>query len=135
VAQRAKLTESQLVDVDASYFWHEENINFRLNVFHDRDGIACVIRMLPRRIPEIDTLGFWDEEVWQELVTMKHGLVLVTGGTGNGESTSIASLLNYINILTRIKYCDFGCAAKLSATEVQIRALSRLKFNPMRLHH
>ncbi|MFT5825597.1 MAG: hypothetical protein ACI8ZW_001094, partial [Yoonia sp.] len=38
-------------------------------------------------------------------------------------------------ILTRIKYCDFGCAAKLSATEVQIRALSRLKFKPMPLHH
>ncbi|MFQ3224326.1 MAG: hypothetical protein ACI8Z5_000574 [Lentimonas sp.] len=42
---------------------------------------------------------------------------------------------DFIDILTRIKYCDFGCAAKLSATEVQIRALSRLKFNPMPLHH
>ncbi len=96
-AQRTHLTETQLQDVDASYFWREESINFRLNVFHDRDGIACVIRMLPRRIPAIDTLGFLGEEVWQELVTMKHGLVLVTGGTGNGKSTTIASLIDHIN--------------------------------------
>ncbi len=96
-ALRKQLTESKVHDVDASYFWVEENINFRLNVFHDRDGMASVIRMLPRRIPEIDTLGFWQERVWQDLVTMKHGLVLVTGGTGNGKSTTIASLLNHVN--------------------------------------
>lgn len=92
-----QLMEARPSDVDASYFWAEEKINFRLNIFHDRDGIACVMRMLPRRIPEVDTLGFWGEEIWQELVTMNHGLVLVTGGTGNGKSTTIASLINYIN--------------------------------------
>lgn len=95
--QRTQLEGSQLLDVDASYYWREAGINFRLNVFYDRDGVACVIRMLPRRIPSIETLGFWGDEVWQELVTMKHGLVLVTGGTGNGKSTTIASLIDYIN--------------------------------------
>ncbi len=94
---RAQLLLEFSSDVDVSYFWEEEKINFRLNLFHDRDGLACVMRMLPRRIPEIETLGFWGDEIWQELVTLKHGLVLVTGGTGNGKSTTIASLINYIN--------------------------------------
>jgi twitching motility protein PilT len=70
------------VDIDAGFTWEDEKINFRLNVFHDRDGLACVMRMLPKHIPEIDELGFMNDQVWQDLVELKQGLVLVTGVTG-----------------------------------------------------
>jgi twitching motility protein PilT len=95
--QRAQLDADNYSDVDASYYWEEQGINFRLNLFHDRDGLACVMRMLPRDIPEIDEIGFMDSGLWEKLVTLKQGLVLVTGVTGSGKSTTIASIIDYIN--------------------------------------
>ncbi|MFP6900071.1 MAG: PilT/PilU family type 4a pilus ATPase [Opitutales bacterium] len=84
-------------DVDTGYYWVEHNINFRLNVFHDRDGLAFVMRMLSSDIPDIETLGLPSESMWREIVGLKRGLVLVTGVTGSGKSTTIAALVNYIN--------------------------------------
>jgi twitching motility protein PilT len=84
-------------DVDTGYEWSEGNLNFRLNVFHDRDGLAFVMRMLSSTIPDIETLGLPSESMWREIVGLKRGLVLVTGVTGSGKSTTIASLVNYIN--------------------------------------
>jgi twitching motility protein PilT len=95
--QRKSLTENPQLDIDSGYAWEEAKINFRLNVFHDRDGMACVMRMLPKHIPEIDEIGFMNPQVWQELTALKQGLVLVTGVTGSGKSTTIASIIDYIN--------------------------------------
>ncbi len=95
--QRQSLAENPQLDVDSGYSWEEEKINFRLNVFHDRDGTACVMRMLPKHIPEIDEIGFMNAQVWQELTELNQGLVLVTGVTGSGKSTTIASIIDYIN--------------------------------------
>lgn len=96
-AQRQSLCENPHMDVDSGYTWEEERINFRLNVFRDRDGTACVMRMLPRHIPEIDEIGFMNPQVWQDLTSLNQGLVLVTGVTGSGKSTTIASMIDYIN--------------------------------------
>jgi len=101
--KRAILDKYPTRDVDAGYTWEEEKINFRLNIFRDRDGMACVMRMLPRFIPEVDNLGFMHEKVWQDIVNLKQGLVLVTGVTGSGKSTTIASLLNYINQSRKVR--------------------------------
>lgn len=95
--QRQSLAANAQLDIDSGYSWEAEKINFRLNIFHDRDGIACVMRMLPRHIPEIDEIGFMNPQVWQDLTALKQGLVLVTGVTGSGKSTTIASLIDYIN--------------------------------------
>ena len=95
--QRESLTTNALLDIDAGYTWEEEKLNFRLNVFHDRDGMACVIRMLPKHIPEIDELGFMNPTVWQDITALKQGLVLVNGVTSSGKSTTIASIVEYIN--------------------------------------
>jgi len=95
--QRKSLAENSLLDIDAGYSWEEEKINFRLNVFHDRDGTACVMRMLPKHIPEIDEIGFMNPQVWQDITELNQGLVLVTGVTGSGKSTTIASIIDYIN--------------------------------------
>ncbi len=90
-------------DIDASWEWTDHLTNFRINAFHDHDGLAAVIRVLPRTIPDIDRIGFSSERVWREICHLNQGLVLVTGQTGSGKSTTIASLLNQINRTRRVR--------------------------------
>lgn len=87
-----------LHDIDASWQWTEHEISFRLNVFKDNDGPAAVVRALPSSIPAVETIGFPDEAVWRSVCGLQSGLVLLTGNTGSGKSTTIASILNHINL-------------------------------------
>ena len=68
---------------------------FRVNAFHQRGTSAAVLRRIPVEIPYIDDLGFPD--VVRELCSLPRGLVLVTGPTGSGKSTTLASMIDYIN--------------------------------------
>ena len=68
---------------------------FRVNVFTQRGTIAAVMRCLPFEIPMPDDLGIPKAVV--EMTSRKRGLVLVTGPTGSGKSTTLASLLHVIN--------------------------------------
>ena len=68
---------------------------FRVNVFKQRGTLASVMRSLPFNIPEPENLGIPAEVV--EMTSRKRGLVLVTGPTGSGKSTTLASLLHVIN--------------------------------------
>ena len=68
---------------------------FRVNVFKQRGTLASVMRSLPFNIPEPEDLGIPAEVV--EMTTRKRGLVLVTGPTGSGKSTTLASLIHVIN--------------------------------------
>lgn len=80
--------------VDCSY--RLGSLQFRINVFMENDGICAAIRALSLDIPPIDSIGF-PNYVWDEIVLQKQGLVLVTGITGAGKSTTIASLIEEIN--------------------------------------
>jgi twitching motility protein PilT len=93
----AQLRANPLMDVDASFELPGQKYYFRINVFHDRDGLAAVIRLLPPFIPRIEDVGFLSEMPWRNIIAAKQGLVLVTGVTGSGKSTTIASLLARIN--------------------------------------
>jgi len=86
------------MDVDTAFEWLEQGVNFRLNVFRDRDGLAFVMRILSSSIPAIQEVGLPSEAIWQEITGLKRGLVLVTGVTGSGKSTTISSLINHINL-------------------------------------
>ena len=68
---------------------------FRVNVFLQRGTCAAVMRCLPFEIPQPETLGIPKEVV--EITSRKRGLVLVTGPTGSGKSTTLASLIHVIN--------------------------------------
>lgn len=68
---------------------------FRLNVFKQRGTYAAALRLLPFRIPRPEDLGIPQAVV--EMTNKKRGLVLVTGPTGSGKSTTLASLINVIN--------------------------------------
>ena len=68
---------------------------FRVNVFKQRGTLAAVMRSLPFNIPDPEDLGIPREVV--EMTSRKRGLVLVTGPTGSGKSTTLASLIHVIN--------------------------------------
>ena len=85
-------------DVDTAFEWQEHGVNFRLNVFRDRDGLAYVMRVLSSSIPRIEEVGLPSEMIWKEITALKRGLVLVTGVTGSGKSTTISSLINHVNL-------------------------------------
>ena len=86
------------MDVDTAFEWTEQGVNFRLNVFRDRDGLAFCNAILSSTIPAIQEVGLPSEAIWQEITGLKRGLVLVTGVTGSGKSTTISSLINHINL-------------------------------------
>ena len=80
--------------VDSSY--RVGSLQFRINVFKENDGICVAIRALSLNIPRVETIGF-PNNVWGDIINRKHGLVLVTGITGAGKSTTIASLIDLIS--------------------------------------
>jgi len=68
---------------------------FRVNVFVQRRGPGAVLRSIPTEVPTLETLGM--PAVLQELCTRERGLVLVTGPTGSGKSTTLAAMVDLIN--------------------------------------
>lgn len=80
--------------VDCSY--RMGNLQFRINVFQENDGLAGAIRALSMDIPQVEDIGF-PNNVWHDIINRKHGLVLLTGITGAGKSTTIASIIARIS--------------------------------------
>jgi twitching motility protein PilT len=80
-------------NVDCSYQFGD--LQFRINVFVDNDGIAAAIRALGLDIPKLEDIGF-PNDVYKNIVKLQNGLVLLTGITGAGKSTTIASFLDRI---------------------------------------
>ncbi|HJN14633.1 MAG TPA: type IV pilus twitching motility protein PilT [Armatimonadota bacterium] len=68
---------------------------FRVNVFKDRGTVAAAMRLIPTNIPTIDELGL--PAVVQDLGRRPRGLLLVTGPTGSGKSTTLAGMIDQIN--------------------------------------
>lgn len=73
----------------------DEKSRFRVNMFKQKGELACVMRLLPTQMPNPEKLGL--PEAVRNFVNLKRGLVLVTGETGSGKSTTLASLINVIN--------------------------------------
>ena len=84
-------------NVDASY--SAGQLQFRINVFTDNDGMAVAIRGLSNDVPKVEDIGFAND-VWKDIIRRKQGLVLMTGITGAGKSTTIASIIARINELS-----------------------------------
>ena len=90
--QRAKYDKSQ--EVDVAYAVPALG-RFRCNVFQQRGTIGMVLRVIPSRVPTVDELQL--PPVLKKIAEEERGLVLVTGTTGSGKSTSLAAMLNHIN--------------------------------------
>jgi twitching motility protein PilT len=77
-------------------FAHEtERARFRVNVFEDRKGIGSVMRQIPTKIMSAEDMGLSKQIL--DLCYLSKGLVLVTGPTGSGKSTTLAAMIDYIN--------------------------------------
>jgi twitching motility protein PilT len=68
---------------------------FRVNVFRQRGSVALVIRLIPMKIPSLDELNL--PERLPALASERRGLILVTGATGSGKSTTLAAMINHLN--------------------------------------
>ena len=91
-AQRREYEEK--LEVDFSF--ELPNVGrFRVNAFQQSRGSAAVFRTIPIHIPTLESLNV--PEVFYKIAQCQRGLVLVTGATGSGKSTTIAALVDYIN--------------------------------------
>ncbi|MEI6833807.1 MAG: PilT/PilU family type 4a pilus ATPase [bacterium] len=81
---------------DTDYAYELQNIGrFRVNIFRDRNGVGAVMRHIPSQILTAEQLGL--APAITKLCTLNKGLVLVTGPTGSGKSTTLAAMLDLIN--------------------------------------
>ncbi len=81
-------------DLDFAYEMDEKS-RFRCNYLKQKNGYAAVFRLIPTKIASLEDLGI--PEVVKRFAGFRSGLVLVTGPTGSGKSTTLAALLDYIN--------------------------------------
>jgi len=84
----------EIGDVDTSYSLPGCG-RFRVNVMRQRGSVSIVLRHIPEEIPNFDKLGL--PEICKTLSSKPRGLVLVTGPTGSGKSTTLAAMIDYIN--------------------------------------
>lgn len=87
-----ELVEKKEVDLVYPF---DENTRFRINIFFQMEGVSAVFRLIPVKILSIDELKL--PEVIHTFADMERGLVLVTGVTGSGKSTTLAALIDEIN--------------------------------------
>ncbi|MBV9852449.1 MAG: type IV pilus twitching motility protein PilT [Armatimonadetes bacterium] len=83
-------------ELDFSYAPASRVARFRVNIFKDRGSIAAALRVIPTKIPTLEELGL--PPVVETLTHTKRGLILVTGPTGSGKSTTLAAMINHINV-------------------------------------
>ncbi len=81
-------------DVDFSFSW-EDKARLRASAFTQKGNTALALRMIPTRIPTFDELGLPPVAGW--VSSLPRGLILVTGPTGSGKSTTLASIIDRIN--------------------------------------
>ncbi len=85
-------------EIDFSY--ESEKISdarFRVNVGMEKNRLFATFRVIPYKIREVEYIGFPDGQTWRDIISLSKGLVLVTGVTGSGKSTTLASLIQEMN--------------------------------------
>jgi twitching motility protein PilT len=95
------LTSDQIAKLDRELeldcsFGLEGSGRFRANVFYQRGSVGAVMRAIPHEVPDFDRLGL-PKAVCEKICNTHAGLVLVTGVTGSGKSTTLAAMIDYIN--------------------------------------
>ncbi len=92
--QRHQIQFEQVGGVDFAYEL-EGQARFRVNVYRHQDGIGAVFRSIPHAVQTLDQLKM--PPVLKTLARQRKGLILVTGPTGSGKSTTLAAILDFIN--------------------------------------
>jgi len=84
----------QLQDHDTSYVLEGVG-RFRVNVFRQKDSLAIIMRLIPLGVPSFESLGL--PPILEDVAMQERGLILVTGVTGSGKSSTLAAMIGYIN--------------------------------------
>ena len=92
IEQKAILQQHQQID----FAYHLEDVGrFRVNIFYQQRGISAVFRIIKQQIPSLTEIEA--PKVLNELAKAESGIILVTGATGSGKSTTLAALIQHIN--------------------------------------
>lgn len=94
-AQYSSISKMGELDLAITFPGH---IRCRINIFRQQGAVSAAIRILSDKIPELNSLGL--PPMVQSLPSLNRGIVLVTGETGSGKSTTLAAMLNRINHTT-----------------------------------
>ncbi len=119
-------------DTDFSYELPGE-ARFRVNLFVDHEGIGCVMRLIPSRIPTFEELNI--PEGIRSFCFLSKGLVIITGPTGSGKSTTLAAMVDLINRTRRqhlvtiedpieFRHRSLGCLVNQREVHVHTKSFS-----------
>src|SRR5258706_5622921 len=81
-------------DIDLAYST-PDGVRYRVNMFQQRGSVGMVLRLIPPEVPAFGSLNLPKSVL--ELANNNRGVVLVTGATGSGKSTSLAAMIDYVN--------------------------------------
>lgn len=95
IAPRHAIEELNEVQGSDFGFGYEDKARFRVSLFLQKETIGIVMRLIPYELLSFDTIGLPKSVV--KLLHLPRGLILVVGPTGSGKTTTLASMLNYIN--------------------------------------
>jgi len=91
-AQQARFAKERELDIS---YQSKDGTRFRINLHYEKDNLGLVARVIPTTIPSLEDIGM--PEVVSALTRLDYGLVLVTGPTGCGKSTTLAAMIKLIN--------------------------------------
>lgn len=94
LTEEQRRTFEENFELDASFVFPNQS-RVRINMYTDVQAVGCAMRLVPLQVPTIDELGL--PAVIEKLTHLKSGLVLVTGVTGAGKSTTLAAMIDAIN--------------------------------------
>jgi len=99
LADERRHSLEQTGSVDLSYVRHDprsgDDVRFRVNLFRQQTGMAAALRPLWTILPSLSDLHL--PAALQPIMSLRHGLVVMTGATGSGKSTTLAALLDHVN--------------------------------------
>ena len=99
LAEERRHSLEQTGSVDLAYVRHDprsgDDVRFRVNLFRQQTGLAAALRPLWTMLPSLADLHL--PAALQPIMSLRHGLVVMTGATGSGKSTTLAALLDHVN--------------------------------------
>ncbi len=91
---RQRADFEQNLDIDLAY-GTDDGVRYRVNLFQQRGSVGMVLRLIPPEVPPFESLNL--SQSLLDLANHQRGIILVTGATGSGKSTTLAAMIDYIN--------------------------------------